>query len=130
MAPYQTKQVIMIQGILQSNKIKLLFVLLTFISNPAYSICLDWSSLRGYQIIDSNQLRKLDCPIGGKYDCLTWPDNFYEWGSRCVKISGYFNYSDEAILMSNGTTNQMVTIGMFNKPECHAVTIYTCPSLY
>ena len=114
----------------QLKKILILTFSTLLFSKYSYSYCLGWSSLAGYQIIESHTLRKFDCPIGGKYDCLQWPQSFYEWGSKCVELPGYYGYGDEAILMSNGTSNQMVTIGLMNSPECHSVKIYNCPSRF
>ncbi len=130
MERFQIKQVITMLDISHNNKVIYFVLLFLFFSQSAYSMCLGWSSLYGYQIIEANTLRKLDCPISGNYDCLQWPQNFYEWGSKCVQLNGYYGYGDEAILMSNGTTNQMVTFGLMNSPDCHTVKFYNCPSLY
>lgn len=34
----------------------------------------DLENLQGKVIIYAGKFESLDCPIGGKYDCLTWPD--------------------------------------------------------
>ena len=99
--------------------------------NSSAFACFGWASLTGYQIIDVNQLTKFDCPISGNYDCLTWPSSFYEWGARCLVLPGYYDYSEEGILMSDGNTFQMVVIdGIFKSPSCYTPEFYNCPSKY
>lgn len=34
----------------------------------------DIESLQGKVVIYAGKFESLDCPIGGKYDCLSWPD--------------------------------------------------------
>ena len=109
---------------------KILVVLAFWISGPAHA-CYSWSSLTGYQIVDANNLVKFDCPIMGNYDCLSWPSSFYEWGYQCVELPGFYGYSEEGILMSNGRTSQMVVIdGYGNSPSCYTPVFYNCPSRY
>ena len=114
------------------NRISLIIVtaFLACITNNALA-CMSWASLTGYQIVDVNDLRKFDCPISGNYDCMTWPSSFYEWGYRCLELPGFYGYSEEGILMSNGDYLQMVVIdGIFNSPSCYTPEFYNCPSRY
>ena len=107
-------------------------IFLLFLAIPkAHACLLGWQSLEGYQIVEVNSLQDFSCPLYGDYDCLTWPTNFYEWGSQCVDLSGYASSGEEGILMSNGRNVEMVTIdGIFNSPSCHSVTFYQCPSRF
>ena len=106
-------------------------VFLKIVASSSAFACFNWNSLSGYQIIEVNNLIKFDCPIGGDYDCLSWPDSFYEWGHRCVNLSGFYGYGEEGILMSNGNVTEMVVIdGFGNSPSCYTPTFYNCPSRY
>lgn len=38
----------------------------------------DLEDLEGKAVVYAGEFERLTCPIGGKYDCLTWPMNLFK----------------------------------------------------
>ena len=64
--------------------------LLVIASRPTHGFCLNWSSLEGYTLTESTELRKLECyEFSDKYDCFSWPNGLYEMDGRCYEINDF-----------------------------------------
>lgn len=63
------------------KKLFLTLALLTIASTQALAILDDTEDLKGATVIYAGDFEAATCPIGGKYDCLSWPQNFYRHGA-------------------------------------------------
>lgn len=80
-------------------------------------------------------LRRVDCPIGGRYDCLTFPHNLYRLNSDCFTLSPISAVSgyEEAMMMQfrSGEVALMVKAGFGDRFEIVDIErMYQCPNLY
>lgn len=57
-----------------SRFFRLVVVVLVALAGRASFAFDDIESLQGKVVIYAGKFESLDCPIGGKYDCLSWPD--------------------------------------------------------
>lgn len=93
------------------------------------------SDLRGASFGEIGNLRPVRCPIGGDYDCLTFPRNLYEMNGVCFTlpftsaISGY----EEAMVIQfrSGGFGLMVKSGFGDRFEIVDIErVYDCPREY
>jgi PA-IIL fucose-binding lectin len=96
----------------------------------------DHRQLKGQYIAEVGELEKLSCPISGKYDCLTWPNDLYKMETRCMQLQGYYNSFGGTLALLAVDKNKIVTAftieSGIGSPEIrqHRVTFYDCPSMF
>ena len=103
-----------------------------FLPNAHASFLDDFDDLRGHTVIDAGALKSLDCPIGGQYDCLTWPTYFFQLNSRCFEAVGGYpsGYSLKALLTvgPNNVPSVFIVSGMMSSDfKRYGVVMYDCP---
>jgi hypothetical protein len=97
----------------------------------------DSRKLKGQVIVDVGELEELRCPIGGKYDCLTWPRNLYRFNhGQCMVVIGYYgSYSSDTALLA---VDQAKTASLSVLPsgigsrdvKQYSIKLYDCPDMY
>ena len=102
------------------------------VSHETFGFCIDWSSLEGYTLASSGELRKLECyAFSDKYDCLTWPNSLYELEGQYYQINDSTLNGDTALIFVHRRhgklLTQLVTIGFLDDPDCHDIVPYRCP---
>jgi hypothetical protein len=96
----------------------------------------DTNKLKGQYIADVGELRHLECPIGGKYNCLTWPMDLYEFNvGRCFQVVGYLGgyMTRNALLAVDQSKTLSIFVmpdGLGEKVEQHSVVAYDCPDRF
>ena len=78
--------------------ISLLFISLSFEAKAG--LFDDTDKLEGKVIVKVGELESFDCPVGGNYDCLDWPQSFYKLDyDICLEIHGYYgSYGDKGLI--------------------------------
>lgn len=109
----------------------------TFAATNAHGGILDdTEKLKGQFIVDVADLESFDCPVSGKYDCLSWPTNFYRFGyDRCMQILGYYGGigTNKALLAVDERKNMSVFVisGSFSSDiHQYQFVSYKCPSRF
>lgn len=110
-------------------------LLFLFLAYPAAAYRFDDADeLKGQYIVEVGDLRRLSCPIGGRYDCLTWPAQFYQMGySRCFEVHGYgVGYGDYALLAVDDAGHlSLFAIKSYGSDITQfRITMYDCPVSY
>jgi hypothetical protein len=96
----------------------------------------DTDKLKGQLIVDVGDLESLDCPISGKYDCLSWPTNLYRFGySQCMQVLGFYGGigTKKALLAVDDakTVSVFVLSSSFSSDiRRYSVVSYRCPDLF
>lgn len=118
---------------------KKLFTLLLVFTATSYTFAGVFDAtdeLEGKVVIYAGNVESLDCPIGGKYDCLTWPTNLLK-----------FKYKDVCFTSDIGACGSIgckgfIAVGKDKIPyfftvenigddiKKHSVTYYRCPDMY
>lgn len=81
-------------------------------------------------------LRQIDCPIGGRYDCLSFPRNLYELSGDCftLELGASLVAYREAMLIQfrSGALAIMIKAGYgSDRFEIFDIErMYDCPDLY
>lgn len=97
----------------------------------------DTKELKGKVIISAGEFEKIECPIGGDYDCSTWPDGLLrtpEYGS-CIVINGFAcSFRCKGLLVTDNSRALHFFefdsgIGAPNLKK-HAATPVRCPDVY
>ena len=110
-------------------------ILLLVASQCAAGIFDDMQDIEGKVIIYAGEFEELSCPIGGKYDCLSWPPNFLKAKRKdiCFLTSSYScRYSCKGFIGVAKDSAPYVYIidsirGDFSKGSYEK---YACPSLF
>ena len=98
----------------------------------------DITDLQGKTVVYAGEIEQLTCPIGDKYDCTTWPMEFYKTASGlreiCFVPSGYVRCSFRC--------KGLIAVGDDKKPYVFfiesiggemkkaSLEIYKCPSMF
>lgn len=94
----------------------------------------DTDKLKGQYIAEVGDLRRIECPIGGKYDCLQFPDDLYQMSySRCFRVHGYRSFSAKALIAvdeAKTISAFVVEAGYGSAIRQYRVTPYKCPDLF
>jgi hypothetical protein len=114
-----------------------LVVVLLLGANGADAQILLLSQWKGAVVADTGTVSRLSCPIGGKYDCGTWPLNLVEFKGEtriCFDTaSGYFSYEDALIVVD--TRNKLylfVKDGLLSEGfKVYPISeTYKCPEVF
>jgi len=108
-----------------------LFAMVSF-SSPSLALFDDFDELEGQTVVEAGDLKKINCPIGGDYNCLTWPMSFFKLNAICVEAVGGFasGYSLRGLLTvdRNGTPSLFILSGLVSSDvKRYGATIYDCP---
>ena len=118
----------MIRGLLRGMLLTLALVV------PASAQFDDIGDLSGETVVEAGNLKVLQCPINGNYNCLTWPGAFYRLGSYCVEAVGGYGagLSQRGILTTNdrGAISIFVVGTISANFKKHPAKLYDCPSVY
>jgi hypothetical protein len=96
----------------------------------------DADKLQGQYIAAVGELEPLHCMPGGKYDCLTWPQDLYRFSStKCYQVAGYYaGYSRRKALLA---VDKSQTVSIFVLPgtlesdvKQYRVAKYECPDRF
>lgn len=120
------------------EKMRLIFAIvgmLAVLTMPAQALFDDFDELEGQTVIEAGDLKKLNCPIGGSYNCLRWPTSFYKLNAVCLEpVGGYVSgYSLRGLLTvdGNGRPSLFVISGLSSGDvKRHGVQLYDCPTEY
>ena len=111
-------------------------VLMLMSASPGNAFFDDTDKIKGHYIVDVGDLQPVTCPISGKYDCLTFPNDLYKFSyTKCYQVRGLYGaYSSKGLLAVNDskTVSMFVMEGGFGSPKLkkYSVTGYQCPDLY
>jgi len=113
-----------------------LTVVLTSLSKTASAQSFSLRQMVGAVIIDVGTIDKIDCPINGDYDCLSWPRSLFKYEGLqtiCFEVPGeYFSFVSAAILKTKSQDLRlMIKSGFLGETyEFHDIgSIYECPSI-
>jgi hypothetical protein len=89
-------------------------------------------SLPGAQILAAGDIQQVTCPIGGKYDCLSWPHNLYELTGEnvCFTTSASCGYSCEGFITQKNQVQTLYVLGSFPKLSSASIQLFKCPSKF
>lgn len=95
------------------------------------SIFDDFGDLKGETVVEAGDLKKLTCPIGGQYNCLTWPSSLFKLNSYCVEAVGAYvsGYNMRGLLTTNGDNVSLFILeGMVAASfKRYPASLYECP---
>lgn len=112
--------------------------LLALASSSASAISLDdLPDLQGRAVVYAGEFEKVSCPIGGKYDCMTWPSDLYKTtrgAEVCFKPTSlvFCSFSCRGVITldNNRTPTVFFINGMNGEVKKSSMESYRCPSLY
>jgi hypothetical protein len=92
----------------------------------------EMQSLPGSQILAAGDIQQVTCPIGGKYDCLSWPHNLYELTGEnvCFTTSASCGYSCEGFITQKNQVQTLYVLGSFPKLSSASIQLFKCPSKF
>lgn len=120
------------------NRLKLL-ISSAFLLMSAESIAFqnDIAQLEGASIVKAGTIGRVSCPPYGKYDCLNWPSDLYEFENKniCMRTGIGFgcSLSCEGFLANkNGQISlyTISTLGISSTLKQSSVELLQCPSKY
>lgn len=96
----------------------------------------DTEDLQGKTVVYAGELEQVTCPIGGRYDCLTWPSTLLKTRRGrefCLAPTGYVSCSYKctgliAVDESNG--RHLFLIESMGGIKRTSFQSFQCPSLY
>jgi len=107
---------------------------ISFGSPSSAGILDDTDKLKGQYIADVGDLEQIRCPIGGKYDCLTFPHDLYRFNfTRCFQVMGYYDFSGKALLAVDAQKRVSMFVmpsGLGRDIKQFDVVAYECPDRY
>lgn len=93
--------------------------------------------LQGKTVIYAGEFERLTCPIGGRYDCLTWPSSLFKTSrgrDLCFVASSYSSCSYNCkgiIAIGDDKTPYVFFIeGVGGAMKKSALESYKCPSMF
>lgn len=91
--------------------------------------------IQGASFGEIGYLSPVRCPIGGRYDCLTFPRNLYELNDVCFTLelgSALLGYEEAMFIQfRSGGFALMVKSGYGDRFEIVEIErVYDCPRLY
>jgi hypothetical protein len=111
-------------------------VLLTFAAPSYAGLFDDIEDLEGKAILYAGEFETLSCPIGGKYDCLTWPRNLMRTKRKgiCFSTSLYScSHSCKGFIAAGNDSQTTVYIfesGLGNDLKKGSFERYKCPDRF
>ncbi len=113
-------------------------IILLMLTSISFGGILDgYDDLEGMLIVHAGEVEKLDCPIAGNYDCMTWPLNLYKFESKavCFKMDSIFGctglFCRGFIAIGNDKTPYFVQLNNTGTGVTKSlVTLYKCPNIY
>jgi hypothetical protein len=92
------------------------------------------SELQGASFGEIGYLEQVTCPIGGRYDCLTFPDNMYRLNNTCF-TAGYgsllLGYGEGMFAqLRSGRYVVIVKTGSDRFEVADVEHLYECPRRY
>lgn len=105
-------------------------MIVVFCSSASHSGAID--RLTGSKIVASGDIEQVRCPAFGKYDCLKWPDNLYQFSYQdiCFTTDSYdCAYSCTGFVASKGAVLSLYTISSSRLYDASFNQV-PCPSRY
>jgi hypothetical protein len=92
----------------------------------------EMQSLMGSQVVATGDIQQVTCPIGGKYDCLSWPADLYEMTSQniCFTASVSCGYSCEGFIAQKNQINTVYVLGSYPKLSSSSIQLFKCPNRF
>ncbi len=96
----------------------------------------DFEELEGMTVVYAGEFEPVTCPIGGKYDCLTWPRDLLKSKSGkelCLVPSSYVSCSFRCkglIASSGGSQLTLFLVGMSGDFKKSRFEQYKCPEVF
>lgn len=86
--------------------------------------------LAGSTIVASGELEQVHCPVGGKYDCLTWPHDLYKFSMQniCFTASVSCGFSCEGFIAQKNQAQTLYVLG--SRLGSSPINLYKCPSMF
>lgn len=111
------------------NKLAGLWLMLTCSQVFAYG---EMQSLPGSQILAAGNIQQVTCPIGGKYDCLSWPPDLYELTGEnvCFTTNASCGYSCEGFIAQKNQVQTLYVLGSYPKLSSAGIQLFKCPSKF
>lgn len=118
-----------IKGI-KSMKWTLVFLALAPLFAQASSLDLD--GLEGKKVVKAGDIEPVDCPIYGKYDCLSWPTDLYVLDDKICFTANINCYSKCDGFIAEGVSGKfsLYILGGFNGIEEKRMQLIKCPDAY
>ncbi|MDY1359575.1 hypothetical protein SOJ01_30900 [Pseudomonas aeruginosa] len=122
-------------GRIKEESVKLMRVwcasLLALVSSGVWAYG-EINSLPGSQIVAAGDISQVMCPIGGNYDCLTWPSNLYELSREnlCFTADVMCGVSCEGFIAQKNGVNTLYILSGFSKLDSSDIKLYKCPSSF
>jgi hypothetical protein len=71
-------------------------------------------------------------PIGGKYDCLSWPHDLYELSGEnvCFTTNASCGYSCEGFIAQKNQVQTLYVLGSYPKLSSASIQLFKCPSKF
>lgn len=92
----------------------------------------DIDNLAGSTVLASGGLERVTCPIGGNYDCMTWPQDLYKLRLQNVCFTARImmcGYSCEGFIAEKVGVQTLYVIGS-SELDSSTIKLYKCPSMY
>lgn len=88
--------------------------------------------LEGSAILVAGDIRSISCPISGTYDCLTWPNDLYEFPLRniCFRAQISCGLTCEGLIAEKNKVRTLFIVGGFSGLDSSSIQIYQCPSKF
>ncbi|QEY62507.1 hypothetical protein FXN65_10620 [Metapseudomonas lalkuanensis] len=88
--------------------------------------------LPGSQILAAGDIEQVTCPVGGKYDCLTWPNNLYELSMQniCFTADVSCGYSCKGFIAKKNGVNTLYVLGGLSGLASSDLQMFNCPSKF
>lgn len=88
--------------------------------------------LPGSQILAAGDIQQVTCPIGGKYDCMSWPHDLYELTGEnvCFTTNASCGYSCEGFIAQKNQTLTLYVLGSYPKLSSDSIQMFKCPSKF
>ena len=92
----------------------------------------DIDNLAGSTVLTSGGLERVTCPIGGDYDCMTWPQDLYKLRLQNICFTARImmcSYSCEGFIAQKANIQTLYIVGSTSL-DSSAISLYKCPSMY
>lgn len=89
-------------------------------------------ALEGAKVLMAGDIKQLTCPIGGNYNCLTWPHNLFQMEGRdvCFVANVSCGFRCEGFIAEKGGAASLYVLGSYPKLASSNIQIYKCPSQF
>lgn len=92
----------------------------------------EMQNLPGSQILAAGDIQQVTCPVGGKYDCLSWPHDLYELTGEnvCFTTSASCGFSCEGFIAQKNQVQTLYVLGSYPKLSSATIQFFECPSRF